>query len=146
MTWLLLPVFIAMGMIGGQRFKGVRRFGIPGLATSFAIARDIKGKKARWRLYFLSLLSLVLSMGYGVNSWLMEVFKKDWIVRVVYGLILSIPFYAANVVIGAVASVGLAGAWSIRAGSFKVYKDYDFLIEDFIRYAVLGSLICYSLQ
>ena len=142
MIYLLLPVFVAMGMMGGQWCKGVRRFGIPGLATSVAGIKDIKDKKVRWRRYSLLLLSFILAMGYGENSFLMKVFKKDWLVRIVYGIILSIPFLIMGVWI---APILLAGAWSIRAGGFVIYKDFDFLYEDLARYTTLGSLICYVL-
>ena len=141
MIWLLLPVFIVMGMFGGQAIKGIRRFGIPGLATTTAGVKDIKDKKLRWKVYLLSLLSFILAMGYGENSWLMKVFKKDWVVRIVYGCLLSVPFLVMGVW---VSPLLLAGAWSIRAGGFKIYK-YDWLWEDFIRYSTLGSLICYVL-
>ena len=53
MIWLLLPVFIIMGMIGGQFEKGIRRFGIPGLASTVAGIKDIKDKKWRWKLSLL---------------------------------------------------------------------------------------------
>ena len=142
MIWLLLPVFIAMGMFGGQWCKGIRRFGIPGLATTVAGIKDIKDKKLRWKLYFVALLSFVLAMGYGENSFLMKVFKKDWLVRIIYGLILSIPFLINGVW---VAPILLAGAWSIHAGGFVIYKKFDFLFEDLIRYTTLGSLLCWVL-
>ena len=140
MIWLLLPVLVVMGMWGGQRTKGIRRFGIPGLATTVAGIQDIKDKKSRWRRYLLLLLMFVLAMGYGENSALMKVFKKDWIVRIVYGVILSIPFVVMGIW---VAPLLLAGAWSIRAGGFKIWGGYDFLYEDLIRYTTLGSLICW---
>jgi len=142
MIWLLLPIFILMGMWGGQWCKGIRRFGIPGLATTSAGVKDIKDKKVRWKVYLLSLLSFLLALGYGENSFLMKVFKKDWLVRIVYGVLLSVPFLVLKVW---VAPLLLAGAWSIRAGGFVIYKDYDFLWEDFLRYSTLGSLICHVL-
>ena len=138
MIWLLLPIIVYMGMQGGQWIKGVRRFGIPGLTTTVAVAKDIKDKKARWRVYLLSLLSFILAMGYGENSFYMKIFKKDWLVRIMYGLTLSIPFLFNGLWLS---PLFLAGAWSIRAGSFKIYKQYDFLWEDFIRYTTLGILI-----
>lgn len=142
MIYLLLPVFIVMGMWGGQKTKGIRRFGIPGLATTIAGIKDIKDKKLRIKRYLLLVLSFILAIGYGENSALMKVFKKDWIVRIVYGCLLSLPFLVMGVW---AAPFLLAGAWSIRAGGFKIYKDYDFLWEDLARYTTLGSLICYVL-
>ena len=77
MNWLLIPIITYMGMQGGQYIKGIRRFGIPGIAITFASIRDIKDKKLRWRLYLLSFLSFLLAMGYGENSIYMKLFKKD---------------------------------------------------------------------
>ena len=139
MIWLLLPVFIIMGMWGGQRIKGIRRFGIPGLAVTVAGIKDIKDRKVRWKRYLLVFLMFLLAIGYGENSALMKVLKKDWIVRIVYGILLSIPFLILGVWI---APILLAGAWSIRAGGFKIWGGFDFLFEDLIRYTTLGSLIC----
>ena len=149
MNWLLIPIFIVLGMWGGQRTKGLRRFGIPGLATMFALGKDIKDKKARWRHYLLSLLSFILAMGYGKNSFYMKVFKKDWLVRIMYGLTLAIPFLIIDWRVGVASCILLPGVWSIRAGSFIINKNwtnkegkpYDFLWEDFIRYATLGTMI-----
>ena len=140
MTWFLLPIFIALGMIAGQRWKFLRRFTLPGLATTVATIKDVKNKKFRWRVYTLSLLSFILAMGYGENSFLMKICKRDWVVRIVYGCLLSFPFLLLGVW---VAPILLAAAWSVRAGGFKIYKSYDFLWEDFIRYTTLGSLICF---
>ena len=140
MIWLLLPVFVLMGLVGGQRIKGIRRFGIPGLAVTVAGIKDIKDRKIRWKRYLLVFLMFLLAIGYGENSALMKVFKRDWIVRIVYGILLSIPFLILGVWI---APILLAGAWSIRAGGFKIYKTYDFLFEDLIRYTTLGSLLCW---
>ena len=145
MNWLLIPIFIVLGMWGGQRTKGLRRFGIPGLATMFALGKDIKDKKARWRHYLLSLLSFILAMGYGKNSFYMKVFKKDWLVRVMYGFTLAVPFLIIDYKIGLPAMLLLASAWSIRAGKFKINEKFDFLWEDFIRYTTLGCLIAYTI-
>ena len=124
MIWFLLPIFILMGMWGGQTCKGVRRFGISGLAVTMAGAKDIKDKKLRLQRYALILLAALLSMGYGENSVYMKVFKREWLVRVMYGLTLSIPFLICGVW---VAPILLAGAWSVRAGGFQINSDVDFL-------------------
>jgi hypothetical protein len=134
-----------MGMQGGQWIKGVRRFGIPGISVTFAAAKDIKDKKLRWRLYLLSTLSFLLAMGYGENSIYTKVFKKDWLVRIMYGLTLSIPFLVINWRVGLASMILLPGAWSLRLGKFKIYKDFDFLWEDFARYTTLGCIIAYTI-
>ena len=66
-----------LGMFGGQKEKGARRYGISGLAV-------IMGKFKPKHLVFLLLIP-ILSMGYGENSWLMEVLKSDFLVRIAFG-------------------------------------------------------------
>ena len=103
-----------------------------------AILIDINNAKNK-RKYWLGLLMLVLTMGYGVDSKLSKLLGgKDWLVRLVYGLLVG----------GVVALAGFV--WSVIAlpiafwvrinGSFKVGK-YDFIYEDFVRYSVLGVCI-----
>lgn len=141
---LMLKIFVViivtiLGMAGGQRIKGLRRFGIPGVASLITSFKLLKTKKKVYlKEYLLLLLSFLLAMGYGENSWMMKVCKKDWIVRIVYGLAISIPFLFFKLW---VAPLLLCSAWSVRAGGFKISEKYDFLWEDFIRYVTLGTLI-----
>ena len=134
---LLVVIVTIMGMVGGQMVKGVRRFGIPGITMSWTTYKATK-EKPKWREYCLVLLAFILSMGYGENSWLRKLCKEDWITRIAYGLILSVPFLVLQLW---VAPLVLALAWSVRAGGFKIYKDYDFLLEDLVRYFALGLCI-----
>jgi len=145
MNLWIVPIVTVMGMIGGQQIKGIRRFGIPGvtaLNTTLKIYKErkktVKEKDVSYWEYSLLLLSFLLALGYGENSFLMKVCKKDWIVRIVYGVLLSIPFLILQFWY---APLLLACAWSIRAGGFKIGKKYDFLYEDLIRYTTLGVCI-----
>jgi len=98
-----------------------------------------KEKKKKWKgVYFLPLIG-VLSMGYGENSWLRKVCGgKDWITRIVYGLLLAIPFlFFAKWY----ALIALPIAFSIRAGAFEIGWGKQFLWEDFFRYSTLGVLV-----
>ena len=137
---ILLVVLVTIaGMIGGQKIKGIRRFGIPGMASLVTTFKLLKYKKKVYaKEYALLVLMFLLAMGYGENSWLMKVCKQDWIVRIVYGLLLSIPFLFLGFYW---AALTLPVAWSIKAGGFKIYKEYDFLYEDLIRYLTLGTCI-----
>ena len=141
-----MPIITYMGMQGGQWIKGVRRFGIPGIACTFATAKGIHEKKMKWKLYVLAILSFVLAMGYGESSIYMKVFKKDWLVRIMYGLTLSIPFLIIDWKVGLASTILLPGAWSLRLGKFKIYKDFDFLWDDFVRYTTLGCIIAFILR
>ena len=124
------------GMAGGQKNKSVRRFGIS------AIALLSGGIKRGWP--FLLFLP-VLIMGYGENSVLMGLLNADWLVRIVYGLLLSLPFFFFGWRRGAFALVLLPIAFSIRAGSLGHVGWFgDILIEDIIRYGTLGSLVSFN--
>lgn len=94
-------------------------------------------KEKKYKVSILLLLSGVLSLGYGEDSALRKLCKTDFLTRIVYGLLLSIPFLFFG---KWYASIALPIAFSIRAGSFKIGR-YDFLYEDFIRYATLGVLV-----
>jgi hypothetical protein len=142
MIWLLLPPLVLLGMSGGQFCKGLRRFGIPGTAVTTVLLKQSKSNKEKVKYLLLLLLSFILAMGYGENSWLRTKLKSDKLTRVAYGILLSIPLVMLGVWY---AWIVLPIAFFIRAGSFKVYKDYDWLWEDFIRYTSLGSLIIISI-
>jgi hypothetical protein len=83
-------------MIGGQINKATRRFGVPSIALTAMLYRTMKGQKGRgekeWAKTLVILLAIpVLSMGYGINSVIGKTFKKEWIIRTMYAIILSIP-------------------------------------------------------
>lgn len=137
MIWLSITI---MGMIGGQINKAVRRYGIATVSVFYGLYKKTKEKK-----YLLFLLfAPILSSGYGENSLLMKIFRRDWIVRIVYAFILSAPLMAYDPKHLILYPICLAGAFSVRAGGFKIYK-YDFLYEDFIRYLTIGLLVQYAI-
>ena len=146
MNWLLVPIITVLGMVGGQWGKWLRRFGIPSTAITYNIIKDIQYKRIRWKKYFLGLLAFFLSIGYGENSILIKIFRLDWLVRIIYGILLSIPFFLVGSKYGIPAIIALPIAWSLRLGKFKIYKDYDFLWEDFVRYGTLGCIISYTIM
>jgi hypothetical protein len=134
-------------MTGGQLIKATRRYGVPLLAAAFMYLGQEKKRDKIKGLVLLILIPL-LSMGYGQNSKLFSWLKKDWLVRLAYGLLVSIPFWFFG---GWYASIALPLAYSIRdkwlpLPSFKVYKDYDFLWEDFFRFLTLGVLITLTIE
>ena len=143
--WMATIVSVmTLGMMGGQGKiggKATRRFGIPGLAFIASLKDGFQIKD----LSFLLLLPL-LAMGYGENSHLMGLLGADWLVSLVYALLLSIPFFFFSWRRGAIAAVLLAIAFQVRAGSLGNVPWFgDFLIEDIIRYSILGFLIAFNL-
>lgn len=135
---------ITLGMMGGQGKiggKATRRFGIPGLAFITSLGDGFQLKD----LSFLLLIPLLV-MGYGENSHLMQIFGIDWLVRLVYSLLLSIPFFFFSWRRGLIAGILLVVAFQVRAGSLGHVNWFgDILIEDIIRYFVLGILIAFNL-
>ena len=133
---LIVLTIIACGMIGGQCNKWIRRYLLPFIVIFYTRAR--KGKKKFKSLLFLPLIG-ILSMGYGENSKLRKLLMgNDIWTRVVYGLLVSVPF----VFFGKwYAAIALPIAYSIRAGGFKITETKQFLIEDFIRFLTIGLLV-----
>jgi len=126
---------IFAGMFGGQKNKAVRRFGIPFIAifTSFT--------DWGWQSLFYLLFIPTLVCGYGVNSWLMGICGIEWVVRFVYAILLSLPFYGFSWKRGLIASFLLIIAFAVRAGSAGQVWGMDILIEDICRYGTLGILV-----
>lgn len=130
---------IILGLIGGQKQKGARRFGIPGLSF---LAASFNGLS--WRNLPILLLIPTLVMGYGENSILMRWLHNDTLVRLVYALLLAVPFIFIGLKRFAVAFVILAVAFQIRAGVLFSIGTFQVLIEDIVRYATLGGLIFFN--
>jgi len=129
-----------LGMYGGQKKKATRRFGIP--FFSFVI----KLKELKLKSLALLLLISILCMGYGVNSFLTNILNNDTLVRIVYGALLSLPFMFFGIRKWLISLVSLTIAFSIRAGCLFTIGDFDILIEDIIRYGVLGFLIVFVIR
>lgn len=124
------------GMFGGQKSKAVRRFGIPTIGMAF-------NWKKGWPLLFLI---APLSIGYGENSWLMDKIGSEFMVRLAYAFLLSLPFLFYGMRRWIFASVALVIAFQIHAGSIGHIEWFgDVLLEDVLRYGTLGVLIAYNL-
>ena len=133
LTVIVITIF---GMLGGQGYKWIRRYLIPSLASLYNATSK---KKNKLKSFVYLILMPILSMGYGENSKLKKLcFGSDTATRIVYGLLLSIPFWFFN---KGYASLVLPLAFSIRAGRIPITKTKDFLFEDLIRYSTLGTLI-----
>ena len=146
----VLPYLImVLWMIGGQFQKGARRFGVPGISLVVSLYSQWKKDKKNWRVLVFLLLIPVLCTGYGVSSVLMRIFKKDWTVRLMYAIMLSIPYgiYIALTPANTmtqyfIITIALIGAFQVRAGSLGKIGKYDILIEDIVRSLTVG----YALQ
>ena len=137
MEILIGIIVVILYLIGGQITKATRRYGVPVTLYGLTwIAGDQDKSKAQ-RIKEIVLLSMValLSQGYGENSRLRSIFKYDWLTRIFYGLMLSIPLLIIKMVW--FIPIILAGAYMVRAGSlfrFSVKgRQFDILIEDIVR-------------
>jgi hypothetical protein len=137
----LMISILTLGAYGGQKNKGARRFGIPGIAFLVSLSSKLK-----WRSLIFLLLIPILVMGYGENSALMGFLGIEWLVRLAYALLLSLPFWLFGPRRGAFAAVSLALAFQLRAGSLGHISWFgDILIEDIARYGVLGFLVAFNI-
>lgn len=133
---MTVVLITACGMWGGQQNKWVRRYLVPSLASLYVATRE---KKKKWKASFYLSLMGILSIGYGETSKLRKFLGgSDKLTRVVYGLLVSIPFLFFG---KWWSSIALPLAWSIRAGSFDITATKQFLWEDFIRYGTIGILV-----
>ncbi len=138
-SWLGMTI---LGMMGGQGKiggKSTRRFALPTLATGFAVGWD----GFRWTDLAYLLFIPVLSMGYGENSIIATIgLHIEWLIRVVYALLLSIPFAFSGLTRWIISAIMLVIAFSIHAGTLGNTSWFgDFLVEDMIRYGTLASLV-----
>ena len=134
--WQILTVIgiVFAGMWGGQQNKWVRRYLIPLLASLYAAT-----KKKKWKSSFYLLLIGILSIGYGENSKLRKLLGgSDRWTRIVYGLLVSIPFLFFGTWW---ACIALPLVWSIKADGFQITATKDWLWEDFWRYSTIGILV-----
>lgn len=124
---IFIIAFTALGMMGGQKIKALRRYAAPVLGAS--------ADRKKWWLY--AWLIGVFSLGYGESSSLSKFLPKDWQRRAFVGLLVSVPFLVLKLWYAPFLTIT---AYLIHAGSFKVWK-YDWLWEDFIRYGTIAILI-----
>jgi hypothetical protein len=141
LTWIIGVLF---GMQGGQGKiggKSLRRFGLPILATGYALS-------VRWDWRYLAFLLFipVLCLGYGVDSHLGAILGHvEWLIRAVYATLLSLPFFAFGWRRWLMAVICLIVAFQIHAGSLGQIPYFgDFLIEDLIRYGTLMALVIFN--
>jgi hypothetical protein len=138
--------FIVLYLIGGQYKKQFRRFGAPLSAILYTLKYD-KQRSGKYKAKYIALALLVFlfSMGYGEDSKIHALCgKRDWLTRIVYGLILSIPFIIINGYLWFCYVVILPAVYSVRAGSLGKIGRYDILVEDIVR--AVGLCICVQIS
>jgi hypothetical protein len=171
----LLPVpIMLLWLAGGQFSKGARRWGVPGITTTVYILNrlftdkdkreknEAKNREYIAMFFYMVLTPLILSLGYGENSWLRRLVEKvtgwdthgaknDLTTRATYGTMLSLPILV-YVLLTAVSPwrylvivVALVLAFLVRAGSLGKIGKYDILIEDIVRSLTFGGSLVFVL-
>ena len=151
MIYLLPPIITILWLIGGQISKGARRYGVPGATLALLFIQLLKTNKKEMKqcLKYLIFLLLIpaLTVGYGINSHLMKWLKREWLVRVAYATMLSVPLLVYALVAGQVWKYPvilalLIGAFQVRADKLGTIGDsFDILVEDIVRSLTLGGAI-----
>ena len=143
---LIYLITVVLWMLGGQVWKGFRRFLFPILSGIFLAQK----RKSFKQLLVAIPLMLVTSVGYGVDSVIMKLFKHEWLVRLVYSSIVCLVFCIAlpynsmfDVVCRVISVTVTTVAFQLRLGGFKIGK-YDFLFEDFFRASAISTFFLFA--
>jgi len=155
MTLLITPVTMILWLIGGQVAKWARRYCVPTFAILAGLVRylrDPKRNEHASKILVLIPLIGILSMGYGINSRLGKYLKKEWLIRLIYAIMISIPLWIYAFITPTVpllnmvyVTAGLAGAFQIHAGKLGTVGTFDILIEDLVRSFVFGVSLTWLL-
>lgn len=135
-------------LIGGQLNKAMRRYCLP-LVCAFKGHLEPRKGHRRWYIPVMVSLLLVgiLSMGYGVDSWLKKMCGGvEWVTRLVMSLLVVAAitpimidnFSWLKLTITLIMSIA---AWQVRAGSLAKIGRYDILLEDICRASALAIAI-----
>jgi hypothetical protein len=133
-------VFSTYSWIIMSQDKSVRRFGIPAIAMGYGFSMG-------WNWRYLAFLGFIpiLVMGYGEHSILGAlVGYNEVLIRLLYAVLLSAPFYFFGLWRGVWASGLLVVAFAVRAGALCHIGVYDILIEDIARYGTLMALVVFN--
>lgn len=146
MIFWCVPLVILYFCLGGQIHKLFRPIGVPLsiLSVYWAFYPDTVLVTLPVLLY-----GFLLTLGYGVNSRLMKWLRSEQAVRIVYGVLISIPVLILSVITtnwAAILWVPVIVANScIRMGSWGKIGKYDILPVDIIRGATLGLAVSCAL-
>lgn len=139
MIFLSIPLVIIFYMLGGQINKLFRPIGVPlSLFGLYLLSHN--------HSIFVGLPTLlyggILTLGYGENSKLMKWLKNEQFVRIVLGILVSIPVILMSIFthrwVGLLGAVGIIACSCIRMGSWGKIGKYDILPVDIFRGLVLS--------
>lgn len=146
MIFLSIPLVILFFMLGGQINKLFRPIGVP---LSFILTYAIWHNYSVWLVAPVLFYGFTLSLGYGENSKLMKWLKSEQLVRIVLGLLNTIPViilttltmhYWNYLFVPIIVAVEC-----IRMGSWGKIGKYDILPVDIFRGLAIGLATSWSL-
>lgn len=154
---LLWLVIVVLWQIAGQFWKPARRILIP-LTVILSVAwNKYVAKREEYKDVSMSktvtgafVAFAALSSGYGENSRLMKWLKHDWLVRLVYSVLLWLPTVLINphdtLLPYLITLSAMIVAFQITAGGIriKLFKwEFDFLFEDLYRASAFWLAVVY---
>ncbi len=146
MIFLIVPFCILFSVLGGQINKLFRPIGIT-LTILFVYA--IWHNHSLWCVFPVLLYGVIYTLGYGDNSKLMKWLKSEQLVRIVLGLLISIPIVICSVLTTnwlVIFSVPfIVAVECIRMGSWGKIGKFDVLPVDILRGIALGLGISFAL-
>lgn len=133
-------VSVVLWCIGGQVWKGARRYVLPlfYFGTLFLTKKEKKDK-----IKSISILSMIgtNSMGYGKNSRIMQMLNNEILVRALYAAISCLPFvFLLTPFQFLISSILIIFAFQLRLGALKIGK-YDLLFEDVVRSSAIALAV-----
>lgn len=139
MIFFSIPLVVLFYMLGGQINKLFRPIGVSLSMYLLSLHHPLIALP-------VLLYGGLLLIGYGENSKLMKWLKSEQAVRIVIGLLVSIPvliitFITRKWIIGGLGIVAIVACSCIRLGAWGKIGKYDILPVDIIRGAVLSLVI-----
>lgn len=146
MIFLCIPLVVLFYMLGGQINKLFRPIGVP--LSIFGIY-FIAHNHSLWMGIPVLLYSGILTLGYGVNSKLMKWFKSEQLVRILLGLLISLPVLITILLthnwISLFGIPLIVGCSCIRLGGWGKIGSFEILPVDIFRGLSLGIAISLAL-
>lgn len=146
MIFLCVPLVVIFYMLGGQINKLFRPIGVPlSIFGIYLLAHN----HPVWMGLPALLYGVILTLGYGVNSKLMKWLKSEQKVRIVLGLLVSIPVALCVLLThnwyGMVGVVAIVACSCIRLGRWGTIGKYDILPVDIFRGLAVSLAMSFAL-
>lgn len=146
MIFLSVPLVILFYMLGGQINKLFRPIGVP---LSIAALYLLHPTHPKWFVLPIMLYGVILTLGYGQDSKLMKWLKSEQLVRIVLGILVSIPVALTILLtrqwLASIGIVAIVGCSCIRLGSWGKIGKYDILPVDIFRGLAVGLAMSMAL-